>query len=56
MKKLFANLTIIDWLGSPYAVIMLESCHNIKLASEKGKEDARRQQTKAANVGKHQIR
>ena len=49
-EQLFANLTRIDWLGSPYAGIMLESCpyaeiltqHNVKLAADEGTDDAQR--------------
>ena len=59
IEQLFANLTIIDCLGSPYAGFMLKSCpcagiltqHNVKLAADKGKDDALRQQMKEANEG-----
>ena len=41
-------LTIIYWLGYPYYGFILESFHNVKLAADEGKDDARRHQTKAA--------
>ena len=51
-EQLFANSTKIGWLGCPYARIILESCHNIKLAADKEKDDVQRQQPKAANGGR----
>ena len=60
VEQLFVNLTIIDWLGSPYAGIMMGYCpysgiltqHNVELVAEKGKDYARRKRTKAPIEGK----
>ena len=50
-KQPFANLTRIDWLGSPYAGIMLEYCNSVKLSEDKGSDDAQRQLKKSSNRG-----
>ena len=34
IEQLFVDRTRIDWLGSPYYGIMLEYCHNVKLAAD----------------------
>ena len=58
-KKLFANLTIINWLRYPYTAILTQN--NVKLEVDKGKESCKaakkgreqRKRTKEENEGKH---
>ena len=59
IKQLFANIMRLDWIGSPYAVILLESFpydgiltqYNVKLAAGKWEGYVQRYQTKSANEG-----